>query len=220
MSQQQRLGSYYNRYSDQNFIEANRQSFAQNDYKTVYDKPTNTSLLHEPNMEYEHLEHYLSISSRDRDMSLYPDVNKYIVNFPREFKNIHSIELVQAIIPAQNNVEQEPYLLLNIDEIQDVMISNDRYIANAFAFLQLAAPTTASGFIQIDKRIHENTVKTFQTPKASLSKMTINISDCTGTLFNFGTDGPTPLKSLQNTFIFKIITLEKRRRPLDQRNVY
>ena len=102
-------------------------------------------------------------------------------------------------------------------------ISNDKNIANSFAILQLSAPISAGGFIQIDKRIHENTVLTFKTPKANLAKMTVSIRDCLGNLFDFGNDAslPTaPTKSLQNTFIFKVTTLEKRRMQLSHRNVY
>ena len=77
--------------------------------------------------------------------------------------------------------------------------------------------------MQIDKRIHENTVKYYKTPKANLSRMTIKILDSLGDVFDFGTDTIPPNaidKTLQNTFIFKIVTLEKRRKELNHRNVF
>lgn len=220
-----RIGENYNRYVKTNYSEYNTKQFDQNNFKNAYDENYNKSysVSQEPDIVYEQIEHYLSISSRDRNRANYPNVNSYIINFPVEFRNIASIELVQAIIPAQNNVDEEPYLLLTIDELPDVMISNDKNIANSFAILQLSAPISAGGFIQIDKRIHENTVLTFKTPKANLAKMTVSIRDCLGNLFDFGSDAalPTaPTKSLQNTFIFKVTTLEKRRMQLSHRNVY
>ena len=219
---QDRIGEHYNRYTKTNFAEYNGQQFAQNDVNNVYDKTYNTkySVSQEPEIEYEETIQYLSISSRDRDFIKYPNVNSYVVEFITEFRNISTIELVQAIIPARNNVEQEPYLLLDIDEIGNVMFSKDRYITDSFAMLQLATPTTTNGFIQIDKRIHENTVKYFKIPKASLSKMTITLRDCIGNIFDFGTDSNPPQKALQNTFIFKITTLEKKRNQMDHRNVF
>lgn len=219
---QNRIGEHYNRYTKTNYTEYNGQQFTQNDVNNVYDKTYNTkySISQEPEIEYEETIQYLSVSSRDRNFTQYPNVNSYTVEFITEFKNISAIELVQAIIPAKNNVEEEPYLLLEIDEISDVMFSKDRYITDSFAMLQLAAPTTTGGFIQIDKRIHENTVKYFKIPKASLSKMTITLRDCTGNKFNFGTDSNPPQKALQNTFIFKITTLEKKRKQMDHRNVF
>lgn len=218
-----RLGEHYNRYSDNVFLEANKNQFDSQNYDLVYTNNSNTqySVSQEPDLQYEEKVHYLTISSKDRDVVAYPNVNNYSIKFPNEFKNIYSIELIQAIIPDQNDVQDEPYLLLQVDEIQDVMVSNDKNISNAFAILQLASPTKAGTFIQIDRRIHEYTVKYYDTPKAYLSKMTIKILDSEGNPFNFGTDTPSPPnKSFQNTFIFKIVTLEKQRRVLNHRNVY
>lgn len=218
-----RLGEHYNRYSDNVFLEANKNQLDSQNYDLVYTNNSNAqySVSQEPDLQYEEKVHYFTISSKDRDVVAYPNVNNYSIKFPNEFKNIHSIELIQAIIPDQNDVQDEPYLLLHVDEIQDVMVSNDKNISNAFAILQLASPTKAGTFIQIDRRIHEYTVKYYDTPKAYLSKMTIKILDSEGNPFNFGTDTPSPPnKSFQNTFIFKIVTLEKQRRVLNHRNVY
>lgn len=213
------LQSQYDRYNyNPSVSEFNNNNYRNNNYVDAF-KSSQLSVDNEPNIQYEEFEHYLSVSSRDRDDSVYPNVNQYIVKF-REFKNVKSIELVQAIIPDKNNVSQEPYLLLKIDELDDVMVSNDRNISDAFAILQMAQPITAGGFIQIDKRIHENTVKNFKNPMASLSKMTVNITDDNGSLFDFGSDSPAFQKSLQNTFVFKIVTIEKRYSMLNQRNVF
>ena len=218
-----RLGEHYNRYSEKNFLQSNYNQYNQQDYNKVYTNESNTqySLSQEPDIEYEEKVHYLSISSKDRDLTAYPDVNHYSIQFPNEFRNIYSIELIQGIIPDKNNVQDEPYLLLKIDEIQDTMVSNDKNIADSFAILQLAPPTKANTFIQIDRRIHEYTIKYYQTPKAYLSKMTITILGSDGIPFDFGTDTPSPPnKQHQNTFIFKIVTLEKKRKVLNHRNVY
>lgn len=220
-----RIGENYNRYTKTNYNEYNLRHFDQNDLKNAYDQNYNKSfsISQEPDIVYEQVENYISISSRDRNRTNHPNVNSYTITFPVEFRNIASVELIQAIIPAQNDVDQEPYLLLTIDELPDVMISNDKFIANSFAILQLSSPVTAGGFIQIDKRIHENTVLTFRSPKANLAKMTVSIRDCLGNLFDFGSDTSaptTPSKNLQNTFIFKVVTLEKRRAQLSHRNVY
>lgn len=215
-------GQHYNRYSRPNYSEYNIKQFDQNNFENVYTKEYNTqfSVSQEPDIKYDSQIYYLAISSKDRNISQYPDVNRYTIDLRNEYRNISTIELVQAILPAKNNVEQEPYLLLNIDEIEEVVHSNDIHIANSFAILQLAQPTTSNGFIQIDKRIHENTVKYFKTPKANLTKMSITITDSSGTPFNFGSDTNPPNKALQNTFVFKITTLEKQRSQLNYRNVF
>jgi hypothetical protein len=214
-----KLESQYDRYNyNPSVSEFNNNNYQNNNYVDAF-KSSQLSVDNEPNIEYEEFEYYLSVSSRDRDDSVYPDVNRYIVKF-REFKNVKSIELIQAIIPDKNNVSQEPYLLLKIDELEDVMVSNDRHISDAFAILQMATPITTGGFIQIDKRIHENTIKNFKNPMASLSKMTVSITDANGGLFDFGSDSPAFQKSLQNTFVFKIVTVEKKYSMLNHRNVF
>lgn len=220
-----RLGDHYNRYSNTKYSEYNTTNYNSNDYNKVYNKDFNVqySVKNESDIQYEENSYYITVSSRDRDRSVYPDVNRYSINLPQEFRNIYSVELVQAIIPAKNDSEAEPYLLLDIDEVIDVMISNDKHISDSFAILQTTSPTTVGGFMQIDKRIHENTVKYYKTPKASLAKITISIKDCLGNLFNFGSDTALPStvdKSLQNTFVFKIVTLEKRRSELNNRNIF
>lgn len=211
-----------NRLGKGQVSEYNDRKYERNDFEKVYSPNFNQkySISVEPTIEYEEKVYYLTVSSKDRNISFDPLVNNYIVHFPNEFKNIYSIELIQAIIPAKNNVESEPYLLLQIEEIKDVMISSDSNISNSFAMLLLAPPTTPGGFIQIDNRIHENTVFNFTTPKASLSKMSISIKDSNGNLFDFGVNSNTFNKNMQNTFIFKIIIGQKKRAQLDQRNVY
>ena len=228
-----RLGDHYNRYSKSSYSEYNTKQYDQNNFNNAYNPSYNVkhSLTQEPDIEYEEFTHYLSVSSRDRNRNpshpdnipIWSNVNNYSITFPLEFRNISSVELIQGIIPATNDADKEPYLLLDIDEIPDVMISNDKYISDSFAMLQPTIPTTTGGFMQIDKRIHENTIKYYKTPKASLAKMTISIKDCNGILFEFGTDTLPPTvidKSLQNTFVFKIITLEKRRSELNHRGVF
>lgn len=215
-----RLGAHYQRYPTSSTVdEYNQTQFQQNDYNSVYSIPPQLSTQQEPNIEYEKVDYYVTVSSRDRDISQYSSESSYVVNFQEEFKNIHSIELIQAIVPDKNDVTNEPYLLLRIDELDNFMVSVDRNVSDAFAILQLCPPTATGTFIQIDKRIHENVVKVFKTPKSTLSRMTIKVTDCEGNLFDFG--GTSSLnKSFQNTFVFRIVCLEKQRSSLSHRNVF
>lgn len=217
----EKLSENYNRYIKTSFNEMNSNSFQQNDYNTVYSKPDTLSVIQEPDQQadYTLVDHYLCLSSKERDITLFPDPNTYTIHFSKEFKNISSIELIQAIIPDKNNVTREPFLLVKIAELEDVISSNDRNITDSFAILQMTRPTEASYFVNIDKKIHENVTLQFHTPKASLSKMTITITDCDGVPFDF--DGVGDLSKLyQNTLIFRISCFEKNRKQLSHRNVY
>jgi hypothetical protein len=86
-----RLGSHYNRYIQTNYLESNSNQWNQNNYQDVYSTNFNTkhSLSNEPNIEYEEYVHYISVSSRDRDRSIYANVNNYCITLPNEFKIYH-----------------------------------------------------------------------------------------------------------------------------------
>ena len=176
------------------------------------------SINQEPNISYQEVVKYITVSSLERDTTTFPNPGKFTIELAQELKNITSIELIQAIIPNVNSVTNEPYLLLKVDEIEDVMLSNNRHISDAFALLQLAQPV--GGFIHTDKRTYENTTKTFLTPKANLSKLTIELTDLFGTVFDFKGVTEANAKSIQVTLIFKITTLEKQRDVLKFRSVY
>lgn len=176
------------------------------------------SVNQEPNITYQEVVKYITISSLERDTTVFPNPGKFTITLAQELKNITSIELIQVILPNVNSVTNEPYLLLKIDELEDVMISNDRNISDAFALIQLAQPV--GGFIHTDKRTYENTTKIFLTPKASLSKMTIQFANLFGNVFDFKGETAVGDKSIQVTLVFKVVTLEKQREVLNFRSVY
>jgi hypothetical protein len=213
---------HYNRYNKFDINEYNNQNFGNSQYTDVYKGDFNSqlSVSQEPSITYETREHYLVISSKDRELSQYPSSSEFVIYIDQDvYKNIKSIELIQTIIPDKNSVQLEPYLLLNIAEFKHVMDSPNKNISEAFAILQMTSPPVAGSFIQIDKRLHENTPLTFITPKANLSKMTIKLTDCDGNLFDFGGSGTTT-KAYQTTFAFRITTLHSNTKPLNKRNVY
>lgn len=216
-----RLGAHYSRYQQQNWTPISTPGG--NDYQLAYSEDNNKkfSVSAEPNIQYEETTHYLVVSSNDRNVTDYPNVNNYVINLQDEIKNITSIQLIQAIIPDKNDVTQEPFLLLKIAEMEEVMISNNRNISDAFAILQMSSPVTTGFFIEIDTKIHENCVKYYKTPKSSLSRLSITITDMNGIPFDFGTDTPSPPnKEFQNLFVFRITTLETKRDSLNQRAIF
>ena len=161
--------------------------------------------------KYEKIVNFIKISSKDRNIAKYPSPSSYVIEFPDDYKNIDTIQLIQATIPDQNNILAEPYILLKIAEIDTTIQSIDPDFTNTFMLLQLnTALTSPNGFIQVDQ-LYPASFKQFRTPKASISRFTIQLTKQDGTPFNFGTDNTSyPLNSLlQNTFIFQITTFEK-----------
>lgn len=212
----ERLGEHYNRYNNFNVTEINNTKFNHNFISKSNDRQL--SVIQEPNIKYDYYDYYFVVSSASRDITNYPSESNYVVSFDTPYKNVHSIELIQAIIPDKNSVTSEPYILLNIDEISDTMKSNNQPLLNAFAIIQLTTPVVNNKFINTDKRIHENIPKIFHTP-ISLSKMSIKLTDSNGVVFDFGGTSSTD-KEHQNTLVFKITCYEKSRASINFRNVY
>jgi hypothetical protein len=173
----------------------------------VFNNTKSLSILQEPNVTYEQTIEYICINSIERDTSVYPNSNNFSINLNETFKNIYSIELIDATLPDKNNIQQEPYILLQINEISDTINSTNAALSNSFAILKLAPPISSGFFISMDKSSWEKTPKIYKEPKASLNKMTISIKKSDGTLFNFIQD--TPINPLyQCLFTFKITMRE------------
>lgn len=217
-----RMDEHYKRYQgNTNYDEENRFNLNGNDYETVFNQQNNKqfSVLQETNINYDNREDYLVINTGSRDADTYPNSCKFVLEIDEPLKNVVKIELIQAIIPDRNNVQNQPYLLLKINELENVMLSNDKNISDSFAIIQLTAPTVPGTFIQCDKRITEMVKLSYRTPKAKLDKMTISLTDPLGTIFDFGANGSTD-PAYQCTFVLKVTSKEAARSQLNQRNVF
>lgn len=183
------------------------------EFKNVFSKENNSQLseLTEGGIQYEEKESFLIITSRSRNTTMFPSTSNFSIDLDNEYKNIRSIELVQAIIPDKGDVTKEPYLLLQVNEIDNVMDSPDNIISKAFAFLCTNTATEPGFFISIDRSVHENTPKIYKDLKSSLSKLTLRIVDSAGNQFSFGNPVDPLDKLYQTTFIFRIVTIEKKR---------
>ena len=158
----------------------------------------------------------------------YEDVNKVIDDDASlsKFKDIHSIKVSNVTIPIEVyfrhvnsinvNVAREytfnfnfPYVLLNIDEFNDVYDGTDNTIRKCFCQLQYDNHFTCpNGRGYIILKPVQNESKLFSpTPLSTLSKMTISLTKPNGELLNYNTDGIKILaiQSIQ-TYYLKVTT--------------
>jgi hypothetical protein len=179
------------------------------------------SVIQESTIEYEDTFHYISVESKSRDLTSYPQPQNYRIYLSQTYKNVKSVELIGGTVPDQANVSSEPYLVLKVDEF-DNLESSDLNINKSFSILQLKQPNIPGGFINIDTEICSGAPKIFKTPLANLDRITISVRDYDNNTFNFGDDtaGSPPNKQFQNMFLFKIITLERKRNELNHRNIF
>jgi len=155
------------------------------------------------------------IDSFDRDRTLYPDPSNYSINFlnssiGKVFKNVKSIRLLTGSFPDQNDIQKEPYLLLEIKEIDnDALNGSNSNIQRSTSIIQLDRPILTGFFFNMKTDICKSLYKTFD-PPINLSKLSIKIKKKDGSLFSFGTDtDPTPNPLLQHMLTFEVISENK-----------
>lgn len=169
------------------------------------------------------VKHCVVVSSNDRDTTQFPNPQYYRVNFDVPYRNVRRVELISAVIPNQANsgsVLDQPILNVLVDELNH-LDNTSTNINKAFAVLPLkGASQNTGGFIVPELGAVFNMPREYRTPLASLSRLTISITDLNGTLFNFGTDSAPPTLSLQNVLVFRITTLEKSQDVLQQQTVF
>ena len=176
---------------------------------------------------------FLSIDSSDRDRSKYPNPFKYTIHMTgtsdnsnvtgHRYKNVHSIELISAILPNVDEIKDEQYIILDIEELEDIGFdSSNQNLKGAYAKLVLDSHINQN-FLLLDadnsrplQRIY------YPAPKASVDRLTITLKKPNGDIINLGPDNDPdlpPLKEIQNSFTFKIITKITDASVLGHRNV-
>lgn len=200
-------------------------SWEANDKKSQYiyakqEPDTRFSTLQEPDVTYTERVDFLHVSSIDRDVTFYPKSSHYRFQFEDTFKNVKSIKLIGATIPNQNDILDNPSVIVQIDEINHLNFSSNN-INKGFAVLPLKGPSRAvDGFIVPEMACNLNSFVELRTPIAKLNSFTITITGIDGEIIDFGEPSGSLLKKFQNTFLFRIVTMEKNRSQLNHRNVF
>jgi len=193
-------------------------------YQEAFSRSNNAhlSVLLEKDIKYTYFTHYLAISSASRDTTNYPLHYDFHLNLETVYKNVKNVELISAILPnAPVNILDEPFLSIDIEELNHIDFSPTNVTHKAFAVLPLKAPTKASGgFINPELGSIYHTTLIYHTPLAKLSSLSIKIRDMNGNLFTFGQPSGTTDKQYQSSFVFKITVEEVSRAPLNHRNIY
>jgi hypothetical protein len=176
------------------------------------------SVLQEKDIEYDYDVEYLCINSSDRDITAYPKVNQYRIDFDCTFRNICSIEVVSASVANQNTPLSNPYFILKVDGMDHLNFSN-KNMNKGFALLYLKPTTGAHVFPELG--VLQRNVRVYKTPLASMSSLSVQILKPDGTLFDFGEANGDITTAYSNSFVFKITTASKNKnRYVEHRNVF
>lgn len=150
---------------------------------------------------------FFFVHSKDRDTSLYPSPSRYRIDNVDTLGafNIKSISLHSAILPNCNSILEQPYLLLNIDELQGSFDATNSASQKALALLMLDKSYDTK-FLNIRSDVCRVTP---QKIGQSLKSLTISLTDQYGIPFDFGLDAGNSIDgSIQHTLVFSFIGTE------------
>lgn len=161
---------------------------------------------------------YLTINSADRDRSKWPSTSHFQIKFiddapgqpngvtGKQYRNIQSVKLLSATIPQLNNVLDQPYLLLQVDEVQGMYDASTLPVSRAFSKLHFEPTPGPAPILRLDRGVGDPLTREFwPTPLASLDRLTLSIRTYNGDVFSFGTDGGDDIDpTLQTSFTFEI----------------
>lgn len=164
---------------------------------------------------------YLTLSSADRDRTTFPSTSQFTIKLLDDapgqpngvpgvcYKNVESVKLLSAAIPNTNNVYDEPYLLLQIDELSGMYHSANTACCNAFTKMYFTRGGVLQPWLRLDKGVGDPLTRVYwPTPLASIDRFSISFRTYDGELFDFGTDdGDVPNPLLQTSVTLEIRTV-------------
>ncbi len=161
--------------------------------------------------EYYVERHYLFVNSLDRDISLYPKSTEFKIQLPIEYREVSSIELVAGTIPNLDNVNTDPYLLLDVStestKLNHIKSTNSQDYFSALALHK----GHSDNFYNLDRSSAVIMPHRFNSPKQRLNTLDIKLYHANGTSLSFGTAGSL-VKTDQTSFTFEIkINMIKRK---------
>ena len=174
----------------------------------------------------------VNIDSRDRNRSLYPNSNKFQVQVNPDgsfkgaglftnFRNVKSIRIVEAILPAV--AQTEAYISLVVPELDDTMVGTNDVLKKSFAILIPERTDAPGNFVHCKTKDMCNCFKKFDPPLANLRRFTFEFYGPDGVLTDFGTDTSEPTapdKTKQVFLCLEIVTETPNTSKLNSRAVF
>jgi hypothetical protein len=177
-------------------------------------------------------DYYITIDSKDRDPTKYPDPNEFVIDFSpappaagetrkgyidRGFGNIKSCELMNVVIRDTSTQSDSsdaggisyPYLLLQFDELQNNFFGTNDNISRTFAILAEYNKIGDFKYYRLFGDSSENTVIRVYNPRINLNKITTRLLLPNGTLFNFGSAFTNDTSNTCITTSFRMTTIQK-----------
>jgi hypothetical protein len=178
-------------------------------------------------------DYYITIDSKDRDVSKYPKPNEFVIDFApappadttdtrrgyidRGFGNIKACELMNVIIRDTSSEPDAsdaggisfPYLLLQFDELQNNFFGTNNNISRTFAILADYSKIGNYKYYRLFGDTSENTISRVYNPRINLNKITTRLLLPDGSPFNFGSSFINDTSNTCITISFRFTTIQK-----------
>jgi hypothetical protein len=174
---------------------------------------------------------FVAINSNDRNIVKNPEPNNFVIDFApapsgdspqvgyvdRAFHNIKACELLSVVIldtseqPDSSDAggKSYPYLILQLDELQNNYYGTNSSISKAFGILTDYTKTGNYKYYRIIGDLSENTVYKIYNPRINLTKLTTRLLLPDGTSFNFGSVYNNDTSNSCITLGFRVTTIQK-----------
>ena len=177
-------------------------------------------MIQEQGIVYTDTTHYVNVNSNSRDSTKYPLHYDYRINLNSDYKNVTKVSLVSVVFPNSTDILDEPYLTIDLGELNFIDFESATTRHRGFCMLPLKASTKlAGGFINPELNVACHCSLELKTPIAKLSNLTVKIRDSDGTIYNFGNSAGSTAKADQHSFMLKITCREVSRQQLNHRNI-
>lgn len=171
----------------------------------MYHQPPQRNLIVNP------VAHHVSVSSAARDRDRWPSPSVFQVRLVgpdavattgHRIKNVHSVKLISCSVPALPALLDDPYLLLQIDELHACTFdAASTPVRNAFAKVYFE-PEPVSAFYRLDDGTGDPLEKVYwPTPLAALDRLTVSFRRPTGEPIDLGADDGMAVDPLKQTFL-------------------
>lgn len=156
---------------------------------------------------------YIICNSRDRDVTKFPFHDYFQVEFSQPLKNIKEIKCQHVTLPNLNYFEFEPFLFLQVPEIDQLFGGSQNFYSNMFAQILPTCVNHCQRFITCFPA--KTKKKYYNQPIASLSRLSFRLCTSNGNPLHLPTD-VLPINNIEsavwgNSTVFKITMVNQAR---------
>lgn len=193
-------------------------------YLEVFEPENNRQFSNEqePDISYRTKVHMLHVSSAARDVDAYPKHYDYTLKLDENiYKNVTKVEILAPVLPNTTGIQLEPFLIIDIKELNCVEFINGGYTGYGIIPLKGATGANDGTFVYPELGCINRISYEPDPVLAKLTRLTIKIRDSDGALFTFGNDSGSTDKALQHSFTLKIhVSDADRNKSIRRKNVY